>query len=253
MNKTYQSLCSQFYELDKPSISDEVLQCYLNYAKDVKGPFLEPMCGTGRFLIPFLERGFKIEGFDSSPYMLDICQKKCEAKGLKASLKEASFETFNSDHSYGLIFIPSGSFGLLTSIEEVNSALKVISDSLWQGGKFIFEIETLKAAKSESQTALRECFLKKGHDSKIILKTKAHYDPISKIETTVCHYELWEDGKKKLIETEDFKVKLYDFDEIDPLLDNHNLKVLGKWQLRSDLKIEANENSDLILYECVKI
>ncbi|CDR33629.1 class I SAM-dependent DNA methyltransferase [Criblamydia sequanensis] len=251
MNKTYQSLCSQFYELDKPTVSDEILKCYLSYAKDLKGPILEPMCGTGRFLIPFLERGFRIEGFDSSPHMLDICQKKCEAKGLKASLKEASFETFSSDHTYDLIFIPSGSFGLLTSIEDVNSALKVISDSLQEGGKFVFEIETLKAV-SESQNSWKERFVKKG-DLKITLKTKAHFDLLSKIETTVCKYELWEDDKKKLTETEDFKVKLYEFNEIDPLLTQNNLKVLGKWQLRSDMKIAANENSDLILYECVKI
>lgn len=251
MNRTYQSLCSQFYELDKPTVSDEILQCYLSYAKDLKGPILEPMCGTGRFLIPFLEKGFKIEGFDSSPHMLDICQKKCEAKGLKPLLKEASFETFSSDHTYDLIFIPSGSFGLLTSIEDVNSALKVISDSLREGGKFVFEIETLKAL-SDSQNSWKERFVKKGV-SKIILKTKANFDPISKIETTVCHYELWEDGKKKLTETEDFKVKLYNFNEIEPLLIQNNLKVLGKWKLRSDMKIEASKNSDLILYECVKI
>lgn len=251
MNKPYQSLCSQFYELDKPNVSDEILQCYLSYAKNLKGPILEPMCGTGRFLIPFLEKGFKIEGFDSSPHMLDICQKKCEAKGLKPLLKEASFETFSSDHTYDLIFIPSGSFGLLTSFEDVNSALKVVSELLQEGGKFVFEIETLKAI-SDSQNSWKERFVKKG-DLKITLKTKAHFDPTSKIETTVCHYELWEEGKKKLTETEDFKVKLYEFNEIDPLLIQNNLKVLGKWQLRSDMKIEASKNSDLILYECGKI
>ena len=39
---------------------------YLSYAKEANGPILEPMCGTGRFLLPLLAAGFKIEGFDAS-------------------------------------------------------------------------------------------------------------------------------------------------------------------------------------------
>jgi ubiquinone/menaquinone biosynthesis C-methylase UbiE len=51
-------------------------------------PLLEPMCGTGFFLVPFLEADADIDGLDSSPYMLAICQAKCADKGLHPQLYE---------------------------------------------------------------------------------------------------------------------------------------------------------------------
>ncbi len=49
-------------------------------------PVLEPLCGTGFFLIPFLEAGADIDGLDSSPYMLAECQKKAQEKNLSPQL-----------------------------------------------------------------------------------------------------------------------------------------------------------------------
>ena len=61
MNKKsvpYKNLCTEYYELDKPHASEDALQCYLKYADEAKGSILEPMCGTGNFLIPLLEKGY---------------------------------------------------------------------------------------------------------------------------------------------------------------------------------------------------
>lgn len=43
---------------------------YLSYAEKGK-KILEPLCGSGRFLIPFMERGFHICGMDLSGEMLE--------------------------------------------------------------------------------------------------------------------------------------------------------------------------------------
>ena len=53
----YKKLCSEYYDLDKPSAPTEALEYYHKEALRANGPVLEPMCGTGRFLIPLLERG----------------------------------------------------------------------------------------------------------------------------------------------------------------------------------------------------
>ena len=48
MNKEsvpYRSLCTEYYELDKPSPPADALKCYLNYAKEAGGSILERMCG----------------------------------------------------------------------------------------------------------------------------------------------------------------------------------------------------------------
>ena len=40
------------------------------------------MCGSGRFLIPLLKRGFDIDGVDASPHMLQACRDHCQRLGL---------------------------------------------------------------------------------------------------------------------------------------------------------------------------
>ena len=51
---SYKKLCTQFYDIDKPTAPPDALEFYLQYALKAQGPILEPMCGTGRFLVPML-------------------------------------------------------------------------------------------------------------------------------------------------------------------------------------------------------
>ncbi|MEY2344348.1 class I SAM-dependent methyltransferase [Proteus mirabilis] len=74
--QSYHSLSAQVYQLDKPigcSFGD--VEYYQQRLKDVKGKILEPAVGTGRILIPLLQSGFNIEGFDLSEEMLEFCKK----------------------------------------------------------------------------------------------------------------------------------------------------------------------------------
>lgn len=190
MNKEstpYRALCTEYYDLDKPFPPEDALQCYLRYAEEAKGPILEPMCGTGRFLIPLLKHGYDVAGFDYSPHMLQVCRKKCEEQRLPTNLQEATFETFSLSGLYNLIFIPSGSFGHLITAEQVNQALTFIADRLKPGGKFIVEIETLKSIR-EPQDVWRGRWISKPDGSKIVINILSRFDPITRVETGLFRY-----------------------------------------------------------------
>jgi hypothetical protein len=45
------------------------------------------------------------------------------------------------DKKFGLIFIPSGSFGLLTDIAEAKICLKLLYNHLMPNGKLVFEVQ----------------------------------------------------------------------------------------------------------------
>lgn len=61
----YGCLCTELYEILHEKAPQDELDFYLSYAE--KGQkILEPLCGSGRFLLPFMERGFDIDGMDSS-------------------------------------------------------------------------------------------------------------------------------------------------------------------------------------------
>jgi len=61
------------YELDKPNAPEEELDFYIKYSTSKIMKTLEPMCGSGRFIIPIAEKGYSIDGFDISRDMLDVC------------------------------------------------------------------------------------------------------------------------------------------------------------------------------------
>ena len=247
----YKALCTEFYELDKPLAPKDALECYLEYAKKANGPILEPMCGTGRFLIPLLEKGYLVSGFDYSSHMLDVCRKKCAIRGLTPKLTEATFETFSSHEMYDLIFIPSSSFCLLTDPRQALKALNFVSNKLTPRGKFVFEIETI-AAIDQSQGYWRGRWVNREDGSKIVINTLSCFDEYSRIETILCRYEAWEKNHITQTEVEDFRLKLYEPSEIEQLLTQENLKVINKWQAEPYIKVEATATTPVILYECIK-
>ena len=79
MINNYKNLCTEFYDLDKPTAPEDALEFYTNEILGHTQPVLEPMCGSGRFLIPLLQKGIEIEGSDASAEMLDECRKKSAA------------------------------------------------------------------------------------------------------------------------------------------------------------------------------
>ena len=67
------------YDLDKPVVPDVDLGFYLHYVEKANGPILQPMVGTGRFALPLMEQGFKIDGVDASADMLNKYRQICRA------------------------------------------------------------------------------------------------------------------------------------------------------------------------------
>lgn len=247
----YKALCTEYYDLDKPSAPQDALHCYLQYAQEAKGAILEPMCGSGSFLIPLLERGYAVMGFDYSPHMLEVCRSKCKALNITCNVMEATFETFPLSDLYDLIIIPSGSFCLLTTFEEIQFALTFIYDRLKKGGKFVFDVETLKAV-GDSQGVWKGNWVSRADGAKIVISSISRFNPLLKIETVMCRYELWEENAIVQTEVEDFRLRLYEPAELEQLLKQHGLTVIGKWQAEPYVRKNAHDTDAVITYECMK-
>lgn len=93
----YSSLSSEVYDMDKPighSFGD--VEYYKERLASCEGPILEPATGTGRILIPLLEAGFSIDGFDISEEMLRFCKVNGNKRGLEPHVRVAKMESFSS-------------------------------------------------------------------------------------------------------------------------------------------------------------
>jgi 2-polyprenyl-3-methyl-5-hydroxy-6-metoxy-1,4-benzoquinol methylase len=109
----YGELCTRIYESNKSIAEGKELDFFLSFVKDKNMKVLEPMCGNGRMLIPFMQEGISIEGFDISDEMLKLCKEKSEKLNLNPIIFNEKIEEFKSDKKYDLIIIPFGSFSLL--------------------------------------------------------------------------------------------------------------------------------------------
>lgn len=97
---------------------------------------LEPLCGSGRFLEPFLERGFAISGMDLSEEML----AKLKQKAPGAKVIQTDIVKYSAGEKFDYIFIPSGSISLFTDMNMCKSILKKMKELLAPGGKFVFTL-----------------------------------------------------------------------------------------------------------------
>ena len=245
----YGELCTEYYELDKPKAPEEALKFYLQYAERACGPILEPMCGTGSYLIPMVEKGYEITGFDSSPQMLDICNKKCRMKGLKPNIHNASFETVSLHRTYSLVFIPSGSIGLLTTDQQLEQALSLMHKHIQPDGKLVFEVETLKAVH-EPQGIWHSSWIDKLDGSKLVLNTASQFDPETSVETVLCRYELWDANHITKVQVENFRLRLFPLSELESFLDKAGFTVDRR--MVPYTQNSGDDKSPMVLYECSK-
>lgn len=135
----YGSLCSQFYDLDKPTAPTMALAYYLERARQARGRILEPMCGSGRFLLPMSMAGIPIDGVDSSPAMLAACRSRARKLGADVSLYLQDLASLDIPHRYSMALIPAGSIGLITRGEELRAALARLRAHLQSKGTVLLE------------------------------------------------------------------------------------------------------------------
>ncbi|MEN9577904.1 MAG: hypothetical protein RJA70_913, partial [Pseudomonadota bacterium] len=139
----YGKLATEFYQLDKPEAQPDAFDFYASFAREARGPIHEPLCGSGRFLLPLLAEGLDISGSDASAHMLDACSARAERLGLSPELSQQRLETLSLARAPSLMFIPSGSFALLLDDDLVRSALRRAYEVLAPGGLFLVEAELL--------------------------------------------------------------------------------------------------------------
>lgn len=246
---TYQSLCTEVYDLSKPNAPQNEYSFYRSYALEAKSPILEPMCGTGRFLLPLVEEGFDVHGFDASQPMLERLHAKAINKNLKPKVWHGFIEDLNQSEKYSLIFIPSGSFGLITEKADIQKALKIIFEHLEDKGLFVFEVETRQAVPKELGIWRGSRWPKE--DGTLIVLSQ-----LATLDNDVCYsigkYDLVDNNCVVQTEVEEYKIRIYQ----DPSLLRNLLTEVGFSNVRMvkgfDRNASPDEKDDSIVFECRK-
>ncbi|MCR6095232.1 class I SAM-dependent methyltransferase [Salipaludibacillus agaradhaerens] len=215
----YNKLSSEVYDMDKyigRSFGD--VEFYSDRLASCKGDILEPGVGTGRILIPLLERGLKVDGFDVSQEMLKICRNNCEKRGLNPKLFEGHMASFSIDTKYEAIVVPTGTFLLLHKREDSIKALKNFYNHLTNGGRIIMDI-SLQTDLSIDKVSTRTWESRNGDI--ITLETKVvEVDYINQYTISHNRYEKWANSELIQTELERFPLRWFGIEEFKMLLEN---------------------------------
>jgi len=200
MNNRYGSLAALVYDLDKPvgRTFGREIDFYRSRLAGCRGPILEPGIGNGRFLIPLLEAGLQVEGFDASEEMLERCRAHCSERGSSPRLKRMRFQDFAYDDRFEAIIIPFGSFQLIGDFDEALSVLGRFHDHLMPGGRLIVDLDPISDFFA-NQVRVRSWPTDDG-DLITLQAQQVDIDHIAQRKVSHLRYERWRDTR--LIETQ---------------------------------------------------
>ncbi len=187
MKNYYGSLCTEMYEILHRKAPQDELAFYLSYAASGM-KILEPLCGSGRFLVPFLRSGFNIFGIDLSGEMLE----KLREKAPNADVVQADICTYLTDERYDYIFVSSSSISLFTDLSVCKRILSTLKDLLSPHGKLVFSVDTLANRCPNDEEYKTSVCVKTAQGFDLVLKIQNRYDEKNQIQYSPSIYELYD-------------------------------------------------------------
>lgn len=220
----YGNLCTEFYDLDKKFAPKDEIDFYTQFINK-NDLILEPMCGSGRLLIPLLQNNFMVHGVDNSPAMLKSCRERAKQFGLEPTLFHESIESMKLDNKYDAILIPLGSFQLLYPRKLAFKSLNNFYEHLKNHGKLILDLFIPWDAlyeNNDEQFSEREVKTQDG----AVIQIKSH-DKANKYEQTICSDSIYTkiiDGKEVGKEEEQMYIAWYYRYEMELMLEKCGFK-----------------------------
>jgi len=224
----YGQLCTEFYDADKKFATEEELNFYKSIF-NIDHRILEPMCGSGRLLIPLLQAGYVVDGVDNSESMLKNCRERALKVGITPRLFEASIEDAHFNQDYDGIIVPLGSFQLVYSRESAFTVLKKFKQALKPGGKLVMDLFVPWDAlweNNEEEKSCREVKIDDNTTIKIESNNKAN-----KLEQFIEGYSIytkWVKGKCVMEEKENMYLNWYYVFEIAFILEKYGFKNIAR-------------------------
>lgn len=237
---SYQKLCTEFYDLDKPEPPRHALDFYRARIRAVGQPVLEAMCGSGRFLVPLASEGVDIDGVDASPHMLDSCRRKVAARGLGPRLELQFLQDMSLPRRYRVVLVPAGSFSLIIDPDDAERALARIYAHMLPAGELVAEVLTPRALALAPGAPPRRRVTRP--DGAVIVLTQD--------EPGANRYELVVDGRVVETEIELFALRVYEPADFEAALVRAgftDVRMRRPWRDR-----EPDAGDATIVYLCTK-
>jgi hypothetical protein len=139
------ALCDSMFQWDT---SSELAFIMKNRVDDAR--LLDVGCGWGRLLEGLVRLGVCADGFDSSPRLVDAARNRLPPS---VGLFVSSMSDFCAPRAYSLAFAAMNTIRYARSHWELVSHLRLISQSLVPGGRYLVHTSLLQDPRNVSSTA----------------------------------------------------------------------------------------------------
>ena len=238
----YGKLSTKLYEITKPvgqSIDGDI-EYYYEKLKSIKGPILEAGVGTGRMLIPFIQKGLNVEGVDLSEEMLNQCRRNIVEHQVEGTIFQGDLTQLDIETRYDAIMMLTGSFCLLPKMI-IKDVLRSLLNHLTENGQLMIDIELPMWFKSDEVSVSNYSITE---DTGILFTSTAQEMNWHEQKVSYIHrYELVEKGV--ITETEISHFTLY-WDGIEEF--KGILKEVGFADISYMIGYEKNESASLVTF-----
>jgi len=140
---------------------------------------LDASAGTGRHVIPLLDRGYQVTASDVSQEMLEVLRKKLKKKGYHIPIlcRDVCKIDFREEFDAAILIFTS--FNHLISNRDIELSLFALYQALRPGGLLVFDVANFLNLLGRFKPGLVEHFSKEG--VKIIRSTSHRVDDVEDI------------------------------------------------------------------------
>jgi len=219
---TYGNLCSLCYDLRLFYAQPPEFGFFATCIDMHPGRALEAMSGSGRLLIPLLQRGYTVDGVDCSPDMLARCHARCKQLKLTPKIYEQALENLSLPHQYATIIIALGSFQLISDQTQALQALKNLQAHMLDDGNLFIDIFVPETTGNPCSTSVE----KVDDNTQLRLTKKNIFDHNKQIAQVLCTYELITNGIVQQTEQEMLQIIWRTDEQWANLLTQAGLKIV---------------------------
>jgi len=151
--RIYSQIYDALYQ-DKDYLAecDLLEQVFRQYGGQGVKTVLDLGCGTGNYLIPLAQRGYRMTGVDRSEDMLAAAQEKANRHGLAVNLHHGDVRTVDLGRTFDTVVMMFAVLGYQTKNADVAAALLAARRHLKPSGLLVFDIWYGPAVLAERPT-----------------------------------------------------------------------------------------------------